>query len=350
MSAERPPLEEMTLRQLRRVASEVGISRYSRMRKDQLLNAIREIQQRMQISPNPSRILEAQAEVEAAKFDVGQTDRSGGLLATVDESLPDLPDGYGECRIVLMPRDPQWAYAYWDIPNDLKESARQQGGVRLALRFYDVTDINLTLQRPHSLQQYECDELAREWYLPIPVSDRDYMIEIGYITVDGRWLLLARSAEVRIPPVYPSDWVDDQFITIDWDEELRSRTFLQLAHPSRQVATPIRIPVYDEVFVRAESAEAHRVVGSVPSSADQVAESAISSYVFPSGMGQWASGAGVSGVSGMGAVSMSGVGAAGMSGVGMASGIGLGAAGMSGVGMSGVGMGALTLSGVGIVR
>ena len=44
MAKERPPLEEMTLRQLRKVASEYSISRYSRMRKSQLLAAIQEVQ------------------------------------------------------------------------------------------------------------------------------------------------------------------------------------------------------------------------------------------------------------------------------------------------------------------
>jgi transcription termination factor Rho len=44
MAKERPPLEEMTLRQLRKVASEYGISRYSRMRKAQLLAEIQKIQ------------------------------------------------------------------------------------------------------------------------------------------------------------------------------------------------------------------------------------------------------------------------------------------------------------------
>lgn len=44
MPKDRPPLEEMTLRQLRRVASELQVPRYSRMRKDQLLAAIREKQ------------------------------------------------------------------------------------------------------------------------------------------------------------------------------------------------------------------------------------------------------------------------------------------------------------------
>jgi len=367
MSAERP-LEEMTLRQLRRVASDLAVSRYSRMRKDQLLDAIKAAQ-RSRVSTSPSRILEAQSEVEAAKFDVGLAERPSVTLAVVDEDL-SLPAGYGDSRIVLMPRDPQWAYAYWDIPNEHKEYLRRQGGVRLALRFYDVTDIS-DAQRPHSLQQYECDELAREWYLPVPVSDREYAIEIGYIAMDGRWLLLARSATVRIPPVYPSDWVDDQFVTIDWDEELRGKTVLKLDHPARKYAE-VAAPVPVGVFAMAQAAEAQRVAGSVSTAESQSPEQSVSSYVFPSGVGKWAektasgtgmSGAGMSGAgmsgTGMSGAGMSGAGlsartesGAGMSGVGMSgvgmSGVGMSGAGMSGAGMSGAGMSARTESGAGM--
>ncbi len=319
MSKERPPLEEMTLRQLRRVASEYGVSRYSRMRKEQLLASIQEIQ-RSQGAPTPTRKLEAQEEVEAAKFDVGQDDRTGGSLAAVDEGLPDLPAGYGESRIVLMPRDPQWAYAYWDVPNEHKEDLRRQGGQQLALRLYDVTDININHQSPHSLQEYPCDELAREWYLPIPVSDRDYVIDIGYRTFDGRWLFLARSIPVRIPPVYPSDWIEDQFLSISWDEDLRGKTFATLVPPSRRLGV-VNNPIYDQIFGMAQTAEAQRiagslygsmqhVAGSVYGSMQMIAEQAISSYVFPSGVGMWAA-PGVPGVPGVPTVSgltMSGAG------------------------------------------
>jgi uncharacterized protein len=326
MAKERPPLEELTLRQLRKVASEYGISRYSRMRKEQLLNAIQEIERnRLAASQQPraveaqrtmesQRKMEAQEEVEAAKFDVGQEDRLAETLADVDEGLADLPSGYGESRVVLMPRDPQWAYAYWDVPNDHKEELRRQGGARLALRFYDVTDIDLNYQRPHSLQQYECDEMAREWYLPIPVSDRDYVVEIGYVAYDGRWLMLARSAPVRVPPVYPSDWIEDQFITVSWEEELQGKSFLELVPPHRKAAemagTVTGNPIYDEIFGMAQSAEAQRVAGSLYGSMQQVPQQAVSSYVFPSGVGMWA------------VPTMSGI---GMSGIGMMSGVGFSA-------------------------
>ncbi|RAM48664.1 DUF4912 domain-containing protein [Mastigocladus laminosus UU774] len=312
MAKERPPLEEMTLRQLRKVASSYSVSRYSRMRKSQLLAAIQEIE-RSTASPSQSFSLEAQETVEAAKFELGQEDRTGGTLADVDEGIGELPNGYGESRIVLMPRDPQWAYTYWDVPNDHKEELRRQGGQQLALRIYDVTDINLEYQSPHSIQEYPCDELAREWYLPIPVSDRDYVIDIGYRCADGRWLVLARSAPVHVPPVYPSDWIEDVFITVNFEEDLRGKTFYELVPPAKKAAAAGATgnAIYDQIFGLAESAEAQRVAGSLFGSMQHVPgsvtpEQAISSYVFPSGVGMWA----VPTVSGL---TMSGV---GMSGVG----------------------------------
>jgi uncharacterized protein len=302
MAKERPPIQEMTLRQLRKVASEFNVSRYSRMRKEQLIAAIQE-----KMSQRTSNSIQEEQQVEAAKFEVGQEDRLGAPLASVDEDLGDLPGGYGESRIVLMPRDPQWSYAYWDIPNNHKEELRRQGGQQIALRLYDVTDISLEYQAPHNVQEYLCDELAREWYLPIPVSDRDYILEIGYRCGDGRWLTLARSASVRIPPVYPSDWIEDVFVTVNWEEDLRGKQVYELVPPSkRQEAETANNGIYEEIFGMAQSIEAQRVAGSLFGSMQQVPEEVLSSYIFPSGVGAWA----VPTASG---INMSGI---GMSGVG----------------------------------
>ena len=280
----RVPLEEMTLRQLRLVASEYEVSRYSRMRKVELVDAIRSAQA-------------ARGEVTTATAVATPTPEPAAVagltmdeLATVDDGFGDLPGGYGESRIVLMPRDPQWAYAYWDIPGPHKEEMRRQGGVRLALRFYDVTDIDINSVAPHSLQQYECDEMAREWFLPIPVSDRDYIAEIGYVAADGRWLIMARSAPIHVPPVYPSDWIEDHFVTVNWNDDLRGKTVMTLVPPSKKAAgvDAEGNPIYDEIFAKAQSMEAQRIAGSLFGSMHQVPEQAVSSFVFPSGVGMWA--------------------------------------------------------------
>jgi uncharacterized protein len=322
MAQENLPLEQMTLRQLRRVASQYGVSRYSRMRKEQLLESIQKAQQ-MSSPVLQGHYAQAESEmpaqelVEAAKFDLGSEDLQDLSLASVDEGLADLPEGYGETRVVLMPRDPQWAYAYWDVPNEHKMKLRSQGGQQLALRLYDATDINLATQAPHSVQEFPCDELAREWYLPIPVSDRDYVADIGYRCADGRWLTLARSLPVHVPPTYPSDWVDDQFVTVDWDQDLRGAQIAELNPPDRKVVAKSNgNAIYEQIFGMAEGAEAMRVAGSLYGSMQQAPmmptaplhEDILSSYVFPSGVGMWAmptaSGVNMSGI-GMGAWSAS---------------------------------------------
>lgn len=219
-----------------------------------------------------------QSEIEAAKFNLGSEELTPEILAAVDEGLPDLPSGYDESRIVLMPRDPQWAYAYWDIPSRHKEELRQQGGSKLALRFYDVTDVDMDYQNPHSVQEFECDEMAREWYLPVPVSDRDYIVEIGYLTNDGRWLMLARSNSIRVPPLYPSSWSNDQFITVRWEEELEHKQFLDLGSPVQQTTTMPGNGFHESFFAMMPEAN--------------LAAQSVSSYIFPSGIGKWASGIG----------------------------------------------------------
>ena len=307
-------LETMTLRQLRKVASELKIPRYSRMRKAQLLDAIKKTLNKLEqklfqdsLSTQEEQQVEAskfqvgqeaiandtlsqeEQQVEAAKFQVGQETIADDTLSSVDQDLGELPGGYGESRVVLLPRDPQWAYCYWDIPNEHKEELRRQGGQQLALRIYDVTDINLGQQSPHNIQEYLCDELAREWYLPIPVSDRDYVVDIGYRCADGRWLSLARSAPVRIPPVYPSDWIEDNFITVNWEQDLRGKTVFTLVPPSKkQAGTVGSNEIYEQIFDMTKSVEAMRVAGSLFGSMQQVPEQAVSSYVFPSGVGMWA--------------------------------------------------------------
>jgi hypothetical protein len=217
-----------------------------------------------------------------------------------------------------MPRDPQWAYTYWDIPDEHRQSVRYLGGQQLALRLYDATDLDINKNKPHSVQQYACDELVRDWYLPIPVSDRDYIAEIGYVTGSGEWLLLARSNRISIPPVYPTDWMDDQSITVDWEEPLQGKTFLKIVPPGR--AEPqTNDEFHDQIFNLAYGIDQElRIAGSLFGSMHQIPSESLSSFVFPAGAGRWANEFPL-----------------GLT----ASGIGMSGIGMSGIGMSGIGMG-----------
>ncbi|MGF1567129.1 MAG: DUF4912 domain-containing protein [Nodosilinea sp.] len=290
---------------------------------------------------------EDQSTIEASKFNVVGRPAEGDIdLAGIDDGLPPLPEGYGDSRIVLMPRDPQWAYAYWDTPSGHKEHLRHQGGERLALRLYDVTDINLDDRAPHNMQQFDCDELARAWYLQIPVSDRDYQVEIGYLAGDGRWLVLARSNAIRVPPVYPSDWSADYLMTVGWDENLRGKTLKTLVDPRLQEAASGAM--HETMYALSLGGESERMAGSLFGSMQHVPGSmvpsqAVSSYVFASGAGLGMVPGGAVLGSNLSGLNVSGLNVSGLN----VSGPNIYGLNIPGLTMSGLNVSGLTMSGVG---
>jgi ABC-type phosphate transport system substrate-binding protein len=111
--------------------------------------------------------------------------------ATALEQNPD-------CRIILVPWSEKEAYVYWEVADSYKQTIRDQGGQRLMVRIHDVTNLNFDHESPHSTQTYVCDESDQDKQVIIPVSDRDYIAELGYFTDDNRWLQIVRSSHVRV--------------------------------------------------------------------------------------------------------------------------------------------------------
>src|SRR5688572_5579577 len=72
-------------------------------------------------TPPPPRAESAGPETEAqeAKYYLGPPDvESRPRAATVrlaDREAAELPRAYGHDRIVLLPRDPWWAFTYWEV-------------------------------------------------------------------------------------------------------------------------------------------------------------------------------------------------------------------------------------------
>ncbi|GAB4306588.1 DUF4912 domain-containing protein [Cyanobacterium aponinum UTEX 3222] len=262
MTEQKQTLEEMTLRQLRKIASILNIPRYSRMRKQQLLNIIKTKKNDISSeNSNPSNNVDNQAKKSLNRLSPegksflnrrtqennppdlttsSDTFRQNVRLSSlknlpdnfffgIDENLGDLPESYGEEKVMLLPLSPQWGYIYWDISPQKQKELRNQGGKFLALRLYDVTDIDYDSETPHNVKEFLCGDVARAWYVPIPVSDRIYAVDIGYRCEDGRWLAIARSPQVKIPSAYPSEWVEDVFVTIPWEEDLKERKQWQLS-------------------------------------------------------------------------------------------------------------------------
>jgi hypothetical protein len=68
----------------------------------------------------------------------------------------------------------------------------------------DVTGLPEGATHPHTLQEVVVDAGANAWYLPVPLCDRDYRVELGYRLAAGGWLSLAFSAVARVPADAPA--------------------------------------------------------------------------------------------------------------------------------------------------
>lgn len=192
-------LASKTLLQLRELAQRLGIHRYAALDKDGLINAVS--QGAAQPGPAP-----------AAVAPVGPTGETRSPSSAIAAARPE-----PGTQVVFLPRDPQWAYVYWEISNADRQRGATAGAGQLCLRVADVTGLPLGASHPHALQELVVDAHGHEWYLPVPLSDRDYRVELGYRLAAGGWLSLAHSAVARVPADEPSTVVADVFVPFSLD-------------------------------------------------------------------------------------------------------------------------------------
>ena len=124
------------------------------------------------------------------------------------------PPGYGDNKIVILVRDPWWIYAYWEIRKEKEEEAIRKieaagdGMMKSILRVYDVTDINFNGKNAHSYFDIDLKGLANNWYINVGSPDRSWVVDIGIVTRNGSFYMLARSNMVKTPRFGMSDILD----------------------------------------------------------------------------------------------------------------------------------------------
>ena len=156
---------------------------------------------------NAARALQSQRPGDSPKA-TDQTD----ISAAGTSDLSGAPCLESSTHVVFLPRDPQWGYCFWAIDAADQERARALGATLLCLRLEDVTGLDSNRAHPHALMELVVDQKAHEWYLPVPVADRDYRIELGYRLASGGWFTLAVSSTARVPGHGPSEVVADAFV------------------------------------------------------------------------------------------------------------------------------------------
>jgi hypothetical protein len=158
-----------------------------------------------------------QQEVEESKFYTGAPPEEFRLPS-------ELPSHYGDDKITLMVRDPHWTYSYWEVSHRKLESERGSLGkagddAYLALRVYDVTDINFNGSNDHGHYDIGIYERVGNWYINTGMPGKSFIVDLGLKTQDGQFITLARSNSVKTPRDAASEVMDEEWMIPDKDFE-----------------------------------------------------------------------------------------------------------------------------------
>ena len=259
----------LTLRQLRQVASKLSVPLYSRKTKAVLVDLIVTYQTKINKSKN-----------------ISQTKDDKSIFNNQPPTIP--PNVDVKTNLVFLPRDPEWAYVFWQISEADREKAQSLGANKLCLRLYDVTGTKDGDFNQGTLREIAVDSYSTEWYLPIPVSDRDYKVELGY-RYGFKWMSLAFSSAGHVPNSQPSEQILDKFVPFN----LESTSETNLAITNTDVSETNGL--HERLYQAATTYTKRSRIGS-EEFMENNNTSAPNPYQNDSGAGVWSSGHNDSGV------------------------------------------------------
>ncbi|MBI5832909.1 MAG: DUF4912 domain-containing protein [Armatimonadetes bacterium] len=225
-------LTAMSAAALREFARELGVRGYSRLRREELLSACQAAcglaasagddgdDTAVASAPAP-----AAAEVAWPEPISSPASAEPRVLAT---DVPFMfPQSYGVDRVVLLVRDPQWMFCYWDVSAETWERVAGSGitdpasGWRRVLRLHDVSSV--VAGEPCEATRVcdiEVGPDATDFYFQTPRPNREYRVEFGYLSAVGEFIRLAVSNVVSAPRNAPSEQADEAWGQL-YDDALR---------------------------------------------------------------------------------------------------------------------------------
>jgi len=156
----------------------------------------------------------AQERVADAKYYTGAQ-----AAEKIAPSSREFPHGYNEDKIVLMVRDPYWAFTYWEVtPARIeKEKAWFGWNSKLCVRIYDITGVQFNGTNAIGYIDQEVFERTGNWYFDLGRPTHSFCAELGLLTPEGRFLTLARSNYINMPRDGVSDVLDEEWMLLEED-------------------------------------------------------------------------------------------------------------------------------------
>jgi hypothetical protein len=130
----------------------------------------------------------------------------------------ELPSEYGDTKIVLLVRDPEWVFAYWEI-NDATRAElrlpRTGHDRRIIVRMYRIDGRNWPHEAAHYFFDLDVGPYSNNWYIRVPETACSWCAELGMYDEDNNYIVIARSNPVTTPRDRVSDVVDSDWMTVE---------------------------------------------------------------------------------------------------------------------------------------
>lgn len=195
----------------KKTAKKIGKKKTHVKRKAVLLVAKPKPAVKSKVTAAPMPPPEKTEEDQAAKFILGSREMHDEAQA---EAPPEPAQEYGDHHLVFLPRDPYWAYTYWELQSDRIDQALASLGhphsVNWMLRVYSPPD---TRHQPGANYfDTPIDVHARKGYLHLSPPGASFIAELGVIAPSGNFAMVAVSNAISLPLDRPSDSLDEEWM------------------------------------------------------------------------------------------------------------------------------------------
>jgi hypothetical protein len=199
----RDRLEALSLESLRRIADHYDVDVTADMSREILVDLIFDAIEEHRLEKEASDT--NPVKVEEKKYVLFEGAELEGVHDFPDDA--ELPEDYNETRIVLLVRDPAWAFAYWEVGQSTLDELGEtdESGLDLVLRVTGSEDHGLSKSEQFDIPVQGTD---RNWYINLPKPETYYRIDLIARGEEGE-TLLASSNTILVPPGSLSDERDD---------------------------------------------------------------------------------------------------------------------------------------------
>ena len=187
----RERLQSLPFEELKEFADRQKIDLDGVVDKETLINLMLEVFE--ELDQEREEANDHQIKVEAKKYRVSADEEILGA------DYPEIPERYGETRLVAMVRDPAWAFAYWEIREEkMRQLRKDRENTRLLLRIHDIEGVKFSGRNSNSSFDIPLRLTDSKWYINLPEAGRTYILELLAVK-KNRDQVVARSNAFTTP-------------------------------------------------------------------------------------------------------------------------------------------------------